>query len=231
MKASGTLVARDDIEARVYLGLAAAQGDEASKAAATQLERQMTPEQIIESRTLERQYKRLLRALPRPIKPGHLGDANIDELLQAAAAGSTASLAEILARGADVEGRDIAGRTAVINAAWRGRIETVELLVQLGTDFNVADLDGMTAVQWAASNGHAKVVERLTSAGAELDLADGKGLTALMRAAWNGHIDTVRLLIAAGATTGLTDNEGNSALDYAARGGHPDIARELGGGA
>lgn len=251
VKAKGIVVAQDRIEAHALLKIAAiATGAlselatalppdparpkspeaRAVEAALAQVERQMSIEEVVKSQTVENAYRHALRVAPRGTQAGRFGTAANTEMLEAAAAGSTATLAELLARGADIEGRDTTGRTAIINAAWRGRVEAIELLVALGADFDVVDTGGLTAVQWAASNGHTEAVERLVAAGASIDAADNDGRTALMRAAWNGHTETVAALLRAGASTRQTDAKGESARTYAQRSGNRDVIRLLGDG-
>jgi len=251
VKAKGIVVAQDRIEAHALLKVAAiATGAlselatalppdparpkspeaRAVEAALAQVERQMSIEEVVKSQTVENAYRHALRVAPRGTQAGRFGTAANTEMLEAAAAGSTATLAELLARGADIEGRDTTGRTAIINAAWRGRVEAIELLVALGANFDVVDTGGLTAVQWAASNGHTEAVERLVAAGASIDAADNDGRTALMRAAWNGHAETVAALLRAGASTRRTDAKGESARTYAQRSGNRDVVRLLGDG-
>ncbi len=225
--ADGRIVPKDLVQAHVFFDLAAKQGSEEANEMIPILERQMTPYEVVDSRRLAREYRRLLDATAQPRSRGSGGDGLRDQLLDAAAAGNTAKIAELLSRGADLEGNDTAGRTAVINAAWRGEQEVVDLLVELDADLNVADYEGRTAVSWAASNGHTDIVRRLLENGARPAIADNEGLTPLMRAAWNGHQDVVRLLIDAGTPLSETDEVGKSALDYAIEGGHRDIARVL----
>ncbi|MGE0253035.1 MAG: ankyrin repeat domain-containing protein [Alphaproteobacteria bacterium] len=250
LKAKGIVVAQDRIEAHALLKVAAvatgAVSDMASvlppdparpkspearavEAALAQVERQMSIDEVVKSQQVESVYRRAIRAAPHGGTAGRFGQAATTEMLEAAAAGSTAQLAELLARGVDIEGRDTSGRTAIINAAWRGRVDAIELLVALGADFNVADTGGLTAVQWAASNGHTDAVERLVAAGAAIDARDNEGRTALMRAAWNGHAQTVAALLRAGANARRSDEAGETARDYALRSGNPDVVRLLGG--
>lgn len=225
--ADGRIVPQDKVQSLVFFELAAAQGSEEAEEIMPVIERQMAPTEIVDSRRLAREYKRLLDDVSNPRARGSAGTGLRDELLDAAAAGNTAKIAELLSRGADLEGNDTSGRTAVINASWRGRTAVVDLLVELGADFNVTDYDGRTAVSWAASNGHKDVVRKLVEAGARTNVVDNEGLTPLMRAAWNGHDTIVRLLIESGARPTMKDQNGKSALDYAIQGKHRDVARTL----
>lgn len=225
--ADGQIVPKDLVQSHVFFDLASKQGSEEANEMLPVLERQMTAREVVDSRRLAREYRRLLDATVDARSRGSGGDGLRDQLLEAAAAGNTAKIAELLSRGADLEGNDTSGRTAVINAAWRGEKEVVDLLVELDADLNVADYDGRTAVSWAASNGHTDIVRRLLENGARAGISDQQGLTPLMRAAWNGHQDVVRLLIDAGSSPSEKDETGSSALDYAVKGGHREIARIL----
>lgn len=144
--ADGQIIPKDLIQSHVFFELASAQGSDEANEMLPVLERQMTPREVVDSRRLARQYRRLLDATAEARSRGSSGEGLRDQLLDAAAAGNTAKTAELLSRGADLEGNDTAGRTAVINAAWRGEQEVVDLLIELEADLNVADHEGRTAV-------------------------------------------------------------------------------------
>ena len=61
-------------------------------------------------------------------------DAANDSLRNAAASGDVKNLLKALSQGADVD-----GRTAMINAAWRGRSDIVQTLLDHGADIEIAD--------------------------------------------------------------------------------------------
>jgi ankyrin repeat protein len=150
----------------------------------------------------------------------------------------------LLQAGADVNGRDREGRTALITAAARrnsihvhtnparGRIlhwnrETialpvVRLLLEAGADVNAQDATGDTALmkladvspRWCPSPVGA--VKLLLAAGARLDLRDRTGATALVRAARTGDKQVVRALVEAGADLEDRTEDGSTALIVAA---------------
>ena len=67
----------------------------------------------------------------------HLAYADInDELYQAAVAGNTGKVEQLLRKGADVNARSKKGRTALMVAAQRGHTETVKVLIAAGADVN-----------------------------------------------------------------------------------------------
>jgi len=115
------------------------------------------------------------------------------------------------------------GRTALINAGWRGDPDIAETLLEVRAAPDIVDHDSKSALIWAASNGNLSVTALLVDAGADLDIQDKQGLSALMRAAWNGHTRVVETLLKGGAGGRLKDNSGQTALDHAMREEYDDI--------
>lgn len=66
----------------------------------------------------------------------------------------------------DVNARDIGYQTALIQAASKGHIDTVNFLIAMDADVNLRDSDGRTALVYAELAGHTEVVETLIAAGA-----------------------------------------------------------------
>jgi hypothetical protein len=60
----------------------------------------------------------------------------VDTLTLAAASGDLSEVQITLDRGAPVDGRDRAGKTALISASKNGRKEVIELLLAKGADIN-----------------------------------------------------------------------------------------------
>ncbi|MGD9904839.1 MAG: ankyrin repeat domain-containing protein [Vicinamibacterales bacterium] len=87
----------------------------------------------------------------------------------AVARGVVAELADLLARGADIDARDAHGQTAVMRAASAGDARVVEFLAIHGADLDHAAKYGLSAVMLAAIGGHAEVVRVLVAAGADLE--------------------------------------------------------------
>jgi hypothetical protein len=95
-------------------------------------------------------------------------DTPTRELWQVAGIGEVDQLENLLARGADVNACDGVGMTALMRAAYHGRLQMVCALIELGADLNAVDNDGLTAVMMAKHSGHADVVSTLVSFGAEV---------------------------------------------------------------
>ncbi|XP_053315490.1 ankyrin repeat domain-containing protein 63-like [Spea bombifrons] len=99
----------------------------------------------------------------------------------------------LLEKGAEVNSRDRAGRTALSYSCERGHLPEVKILVQHGADPELADLWGNTALIYASVSGHAQVLDFLTRAfkrlGLQVDRANRVGNSALDVARYLGYRD------------------------------------------
>ncbi|HEX4817747.1 MAG TPA: ankyrin repeat domain-containing protein [Nonomuraea sp.] len=101
----------------------------------------------------------------------------------------------LLAAGADVDGRESGGWTALHWAAANGQAATARLLIEAGADIEATNDDGDTALTLAARRGALGVAQELLEAGADHATYDGDGDTALDIAAdWVGvHLESALL--------------------------------------
>ncbi|MBI3452607.1 MAG: ankyrin repeat domain-containing protein [Rhodospirillales bacterium] len=226
--AEGRKLTQPDLgEAFRWWSLAAARGNVAAKTGLPVLEDIAPAEEVrIARREAQRIDLFLSTNIVQQQAPGERKPLEA-QLSEAAAEGSLAAVQSALARGADVNGTDTAGRTAMINAAWRGRTEIVDLLLLHGAETDFPDGEGKTSLTWAASNGHASVIRQLLESGAEVDHADSEGRTPLIRAAWNGYAEIVKALLDRGADPRVVDREGQTARDYALKFNRTEIIRLL----
>ncbi|CAJ1406052.1 unnamed protein product [Effrenium voratum] len=105
------------------------------------------------------------------------------ELVAAAKVGDAELLAELLARGADCDGRDGDGqRPLTIAAAAAGHGELVEKLLAAKADVEAKNSNGATAVIAAAFAGDGETLPLLLAANAAPDAATASGATALAAA-------------------------------------------------
>ncbi len=120
------------------------------------------------------------------------------------------------------------GATALMSAAYLGKIELLRDLLQRGVDVASRDIDGFDALMYAANGGQEEAVSLLVERGADPNQIDRDGSTALMLAAQRGDIKIVKRLLVAGAdprTSRKTD--GLKAVDFAAGNGHERVAAVL----
>lgn len=149
------------------------------------------------------EVRRLLDANPGLARCAAFGSLS-SPLHLAAAKGHHEIAALLLENGADVNGRNIYGQTALMQACRFGHWEVVQTLLLFRCNVSKADsLSGRTALHVAAAGGHVRCA-RLLLAGAGAGRSKlvnraasggGGGVTALHLAALHGHADCVHLLV------------------------------------
>lgn len=162
----------------------------------------------LEKRPVADQVEQLLGRGANP--NGVVGETRV--LNEAAVWGDMRVLTTLLDHGADPDGRDQSGWTALHVAQNNGREDIARLLVSRGADVNSANSHGATPLHLAASRGQADVVHWLLGLGANPSARDSSGRTALAEAesnlmAWvssptlsqdreaiSGYRDTITLL-------------------------------------
>jgi len=71
------------------------------------------------------------------------------------------------------------GRTALMHAAYGGKLEAVNFLIDNGADVNKKGKEGMTALMYASKEGYLEVVKTLLENGADYKIKSDEGKTAL----------------------------------------------------
>jgi len=119
-------------------------------------------------------------------------------LVLAASEGDTATVQELLDKGADVNEKDKDGYTALYLAAMSGHTVTVQVLLDSGANVDERRY-GFTALIIAAEFGHNAIVEALLAKGADVNAENDHGWTAFRIAAHQGLTETAALLKQHGA--------------------------------
>jgi ankyrin repeat protein len=141
---------------------------------------------------------------------------------------SAALVTSLVKQGADVNGAQPDGATALHWAAHWDDLTTVDLLLRSGARPDPANDHGVSPLALACENGSVPIVERLLAAGADPNTATTTGVTAVMTAARGGSLGAVKALIARGANVNAAEPaHGQTALMWAVAQRHADVAQTL----
>ena len=120
-------------------------------------------------------------------KPDLAGRDGNTPLIEAALAGSTDIVRQLLNRSADINHRNRLGESALTSAvAWR-HYAVAEQLLRAGADPDASDKRGGTALMLAAMRGQRRMVELLLAYGARPERLDAAGNNAAKHAVWYGR--------------------------------------------
>ena len=140
-------------------------------------------------------------------------------LHEAARAGDTTRITQLVAQGADPNARDRYGQIPLMRAAEAGLADTIRTLIELGADPNARDRYGRAPLHEAGGGGQGpEIVTILLEHGADLNASDHDGITPLHIAArWNDDPDMVARLARQGGEVNAVDRQGATALHAAAQ--------------
>lgn len=152
------------------------------------------------------------------------------ELIRAAYNGHYGYCKRLIADGANVNGKDRQGFTALhctaVHAEKSRETEIIELLLDNGANIDIQTWQMETALHMAIREFHLDAAKMLIERGANVNIKDNEGFTALHSAASFGYTDICKLLLEHGADINADDLDGNTALYWAEENGHIE-AREL----
>ena len=125
--------------------------------------------------------------------------------------------------GADPNGRNALGQSALVSATWRGDLNGANALISMGANVNQIQegaLSGMlpsgTALHVAAYVGRIEICKSLLEAGADVNAKNQKGATPLLVGLSRGTLACVPTLLAHGADVNARDMWGRTALMFLA---------------
>lgn len=148
-------------------------------------------------------------------------------LADAVEANSIEKIEAAIASGAELNGSQIDGMTALHWACYHDSTELAGRLIDLGADVNARNRYGVSPLYLASLNGNKKIVTRLLAESVDPNTAINGGESALMTAARSGSLGSVKALIKAGADLDATERNGQTAIMWAAHEGHADVTRFL----
>ena len=158
---------------------------------------------------------------------GAVSAAQDSRLADAAERGSAAQVRTLLDSGADVNGAQGDGMTALHWAVYHDDAAMATRLVHSGADVNAANSYGVTPVSLAATNRNANIVSVLLDAGADANATLQGGETVLMTAARTGSVEAVTALLAGGADPNAREQRDQTAIMWAAAEGHAPVVDVL----
>ena len=140
--------------------------------------------------------------------------------------GDTKKIKAWLDDGLDPEFQGSQIGTGLMQAAWHGKIDIMQLFLERGANPRRANRNGEQPIQLAAWNGHIDAVKFLLSHGTTVN-REGKNWSALHYAVFNGHVDLAKYLVSQGASVNATSPNGSTPLMLAAREGNDVLAKWL----
>ena len=146
-----------------------------------------------------------------------------------AAEGDRAAVLSLLQEGANVNGTNESGETALHLAARAGHLSVIHALKEHGANVSLRDQAGSTALELAVAYRHSHVLSDQIwhgQGGRCVHWTDANQRR-LRNRARDGDVAGVRELIAAGVTPTTTDERGMTAVDIARGAGHVGLAIEL----
>jgi len=160
---------------------------------------------------------------------GGLAKSPQDYLLEAARAGRTDLVADLLKAGTPIDATDASGYTPLILAAYHGKLDTVDALLRAGANPNIGDKRGNTALMGAIFKGEEAIVLRLLDdPRTAVDARNRANQTAAMFAALLGKQAVIDRLAVRGADLGAVDAAGQSPQKLALQQGNAALAQHIG---
>lgn len=136
------------------------------------------------------------------------------QLIVAASKGDQAEVERLLLKGAQVNGADATGQTALLAAVRAGQLDVARYLAQNRADVNLADKNGESAYLAAASlpGQDDLLLVTMLNARPKIGATDAAGDTALIRASKQARLSAIRRLLTAGEPVNQANTAGRTAL-------------------
>jgi len=143
--------------------------------------------------------------------------------------GSPREIAEAIRSGADLNARNVWGRTPLMEAAETGNLAVMTTLLEAGSDVHARDKYGMTPLMLAAQDRFPELTAGLVYAGANVTAEDVEKYALRMKddtkywvrksaVRWNRLPETINALVKAGADVNARDKNGMTSLLLAVQG-------------
>lgn len=150
-----------------------------------------------------------------------------DALADAARRGDRELIAQLLARGVDINVTDASGYTALAHAVRHGQTDTARELLRRGAAIDTAHPEDQSLLHIAAAASQPETLTVILTENPQVDVRDSGGQSPLMTAVQSGCVRCADLLLAAGAVGDIQDLKGQTALIVALRSGAAATALSL----
>ena len=118
-----------------------------------------------------------------------------EQLLQATQRGDKEAVLKLLQEGADINVRDVQGRTPVMIATYQHNTDMVRALLQAGADVNIRDNNKENPLLHAGARGWLDILRLAIEAHADTRLTNRFGGISIIPASERGHVEVVRELL------------------------------------
>lgn len=157
-------------------------------------------------------------------------DVSLDEMLSLACRQGKLDIVQLLLQsGAQVNERNKAGNTPLLEACSQGHVAVANYLLEHGSKIDTpteTTLD--SALTWACTLGNSIIVDALLHKNADVEHRTKDGCTALMFACLAGHRDVAEKLLDANSEVNVeSDSNKDSPLTFACWKGHYDVVELL----
>ncbi len=133
-------------------------------------------------------------------------------LLEAATGGEADMVALALRAGADIEARDVRGRTALLLAVTEDHLPVADVLVAMGASADALDDQHDTPWLVTGVTGSVDMLEALLPAGPDMTIRNRYGGISVIPASERGHVDYVRRVVQVGIDVNHVNDLGWTAL-------------------
>ena len=171
--------------------------------------------------SLQHSFKAMTAAMrPKP-------EPFVSPLCQAAARGDIQQVRGFLAEGANINGRNENGNTALISAVLMNRIDAAKFLLTAGADHTVKDSGRKCKPPFfhAIDVGATVIIELLLARGVDVNERNVYGQPYFVDAINTGDLDIIKLLLTRGANVNTTDISGSSILAIAIKKGNQRLVQ------
>ncbi|HEY8354134.1 MAG TPA: quinoprotein dehydrogenase-associated putative ABC transporter substrate-binding protein [Methylophilaceae bacterium] len=156
------------------------------------------------------------------------GSSPDQELINATIQGDTNRIEYLLQHGANINGKDVEGMTALMYAVKSSDLNLINGLLEYGADPNLQDNDGWTAAMHAVRQNDGKVMRLLARFRANFDLLNLQGFSALGMAVRDNRVNAAVAMLDSGANPSVVmGDSGYTPLIIAAKAGNKVLAQTL----